>query len=92
MDGTMSTLDDPKMQAVLDRLHDVPRDDLELFARHLPMMVGMLRAGSVVLADDIKTFRRSLQPVLGYVASGRHGLHAPTLLLADAFEYAVRLG
>jgi hypothetical protein len=64
------------------------------------MMVGMLRAGSVVLADDIKTFRRSLQPFLGYVESGRLSrAHAPgrtstrssPMLLADAFEYAVRL-
>jgi predicted O-methyltransferase YrrM len=196
----MSTLDDPKVQAVLARLHDAARGDLKFFARHLPMMIGMmlgrflylvarstaakrivefgtsfgvstiyaaaaardtggqvigtelepskreralanvaeagladvvdvrlgdaletlrdvpapidlvlldgwkelylpvlrllepkLRPGSIVLADNIKTFRRSLQPFLDYVESGTHGFHGLTLPLADGFEYAVRV-
>ncbi len=38
----MSSLDDPGVCAVLDRLHAAARGDVWFFARNLPMVVGML--------------------------------------------------
>lgn len=63
----------------------------ELYLPMLQLLAPKLRPGAVVLADNIKTFRRSLQPFLDYVESGKHGFHALTLPLADGFEYAVRV-
>jgi predicted O-methyltransferase YrrM len=39
---TMTSLDDPRVCAVLDRLHAAARGDWRFFVRHLPMTVGML--------------------------------------------------
>ena len=38
----MSSLDDPKLKAVLDRLHAAARGDLKFFLTHIPLMARML--------------------------------------------------
>jgi predicted O-methyltransferase YrrM len=64
----------------------------ELYLPMLQMLAPKLRPGAVVLADNIKTFRRALAPYVAYVQSGRHQFASVTLPLADGFEYSVRLG
>jgi predicted O-methyltransferase YrrM len=63
----------------------------ELYLPMLQLLAPKLRAGAVVLADNIRTFRRSLAPYLEYVQSGRNGFGSLTLPLADGFEFSVRL-
>ena len=83
----------------METLRDVPAPiDLvlldgwkDLYLPVLQLLEPKLRPGSVVLADNIKTFRRSLAPYVDYVQSGRHGFHSVTLPLKDGFEYSVRL-
>ena len=83
-----------------ETLRDVPGPiDLVLLdgwkELYLPMLKFLLapklRPGAVVLADNIKTFRRALAPYVNYVQSGRNGFASVTLPLADGFEYSVRL-
>jgi predicted O-methyltransferase YrrM len=82
----------------LETLRDVPAPvDLvlldgwkELYLPMLELLTPKLRPGSVVLADNIKTFRRSLAPYVDHVQSGRNGFQSITLPLADGFEYSVR--
>ncbi len=64
----------------------------EMYLPMLQMLAPRLRPGAVVLADNIKTFRRALAPYLAYVQSGRNQFASVTLPLADGFEYSVRLG
>ena len=64
----------------------------DLYLPVLRLLEPRLRAGSVVLADNIKTFRRALAPYVEYVQSGRNGYRSVTLPLRDGFEYSVRLG
>jgi predicted O-methyltransferase YrrM len=64
----------------------------EMYLPMLQMLAPKLRPGAVVLADNIKTFRRALAPYLDYVQSGRNQFASLTLPLADGFEYSVRLG
>ncbi len=64
----------------------------EMYLPMLQMLAPKLRPGAVVLADNIKTFRRALAPYLAYVQSGRNQFASVTLPLADGFEYSVRLG
>jgi predicted O-methyltransferase YrrM len=90
---------DVRLGDALETLRDVPGPvDLvlldgwkELYLPVLELLAPKLRPGSVVLADNIKTFRRSLRPFVEYVESGQHGFQAVTLPLKDGFEYAVRL-
>jgi predicted O-methyltransferase YrrM len=63
----------------------------ELYLPMLRLLTPKLRPGAVVLADNIKTFRRALAPYVHYVQSGRNGFASVTLPLADGFEYSVRL-
>jgi predicted O-methyltransferase YrrM len=64
----------------------------EMYLPMLQMLAPKLRPGAVVLADNIKTFRRALAPYLDYVQNGRNQFASVTLPLADGFEYSVRLG
>jgi predicted O-methyltransferase YrrM len=64
----------------------------EMYLPMLQMLAPKLRPGAVVLADNIKTFRRALAPYLAYVQSGRNQFASVTLPVADGFEYSVRLG
>jgi predicted O-methyltransferase YrrM len=63
----------------------------EMYLPILQMLAPKLRPGAVVLADNIKTFRRALAPYVDYVQSGRNQFASVTLPLADGFEYSVRL-
>jgi predicted O-methyltransferase YrrM len=63
----------------------------ELYLPVLRLLEPRLRPGTVVLADNIRTFRRSLAPYVDYVQSGRSGYRSVTLPLKDGFEYSVRL-
>jgi predicted O-methyltransferase YrrM len=64
----------------------------ELYLPMLELLRSKLRPGSVVLADNIRTFRRALAPYVEYVQSGRHGFRSTTLPLGDGFEYSLYEG
>jgi len=90
---------DIRLGDALQTLQDIPAPiDLvlldgwkELYLPVLHLLEPKLRPGSVVLADNIKTFRRALAPYIAYVQSGRNGFASVTLPLKDGFEYSVRL-
>jgi len=91
---------DVRLGDARETLRDVPAPiDLvlldgwkELYLPILQLLAPKLRPGAVVLADNIKTFRRALAPYVEYVQSGRNGFASMTLPLKDGFEYSVRLG
>jgi predicted O-methyltransferase YrrM len=82
---TLRDVDGPIDLVLLDGWKD-------LYLPILQLLEPNLRPGSVVLADNIKTFRRSLRPYVEYVQSGRHGFQSLTLPLKDGFEYSVWMG
>lgn len=98
-DAGLADLVDVRLGDALETLRDVPAPiDLllldgwkELYLPVLRMLEPKLRPGSIVLADNIKTFRRALAPYVEYMQSGRNGYHSVTLPLKDGFEYSVRL-
>jgi predicted O-methyltransferase YrrM len=91
---------DVRLGDAMETLRDVPEPvDLvlldgwkDLYLPMLRMLQPKLRPGGVVLADNIKTFRRSLAPYVEYVQCGRNGFSSVTLPLKDGFEYSVKLG
>jgi len=84
----------------LETLRDLPESiDLvlldgwkDLYLPVLDLVTPRLRPGSVVLADNIFTFRRSLRPYVESMQSGERGFASTTLHLSDGFEYSVFLG
>jgi predicted O-methyltransferase YrrM len=82
----------------LQTLRDVPAPiDLllldgwkDLYLPMLELLAPKLRPGAVVLADNVRTFKRALAPFLDYVQSGRNGFESVTLPFPSGFEYSVR--
>lgn len=64
----------------------------DLYLPILHLLTPKLRAGALVLADNIYTFKRALRPYVEYVQSGQYGFVSTTLDLADGFELSVYTG
>ncbi|HEY5060457.1 MAG TPA: class I SAM-dependent methyltransferase [Gemmatimonadaceae bacterium] len=63
----------------------------ELYLPLLRMLMPTLRAGAVVLADNILTHRRILAPYRRFVRDRPNGFCSETLLMKFGTEYSVRL-
>ena len=61
----------------------------ELYLKVLELIKPRLRSGSVVMADNILTFKKALRPYVEYVQSGRNGFQSTTLKIGDGFEYSI---
>lgn len=61
----------------------------DLYLPVLKLLVPKLRPGSIVMADNIFTFRKDLRPYVEYMQSGENGFVSTTLHIADGFEYSV---
>jgi predicted O-methyltransferase YrrM len=62
----------------------------DLYLPMLELLAPKLRPGAVVLADNVRTFKRALAPYLEYVQSGKNGFQSVTLPFPSGFEYSVR--
>ena len=62
----------------------------ELYLPMIELLAPKLRPGAVVLADNVRTFKRSLAPYLAYVQSGKSGFQSVTLPFPSGFEFSVR--
>jgi predicted O-methyltransferase YrrM len=91
---------DVRLGDALDTLEKVPASiDMvlidgwkDLYLPVLKLLEPSLRRGAVVLADNIFTFKRDLQPYVDYVQSGENGFESTTLHISDGFEYSVYTG
>ena len=91
---------DVRLGDAMQTLRDLPEPiDLvlldgwkDLYIPVLELLTPRLRPGSVVLADNIFTFRKSLRPYVESMQSGERGFASTTLHIADGFEYSVYLG
>lgn len=63
----------------------------QLYLEILELLTPHLRTGSVVLADNILMFRKSLRPYVEHVQDPRNGFRSVTLFLGSGTEYSVRL-
>ena len=64
----------------------------DLYLPVLELLKPRLRPGSVVIADNIFTFRKSLRPYVEHMQSGANGFVSTTLSLGEGFEYSVLVG
>ena len=61
----------------------------DLYLPILKMLKPRLRTGSIVLADNIYSFKKSLRPYVEYMQSGNNGFESTTLRISDGLEYSV---
>jgi predicted O-methyltransferase YrrM len=81
----------------LETLRDVPApQDMvfldgrkDMYLPVLKMLQPKLRAGAVVISDNIETFRKELVPFLDYIHSGKSGFASSTLKISDGMELSV---
>ena len=64
----------------------------DLYLPVLKLLEPRLRVGSVVLADNIYTFRKALRPYVEYLQSGENGFDSATLSISDGVEYSLYRG
>jgi predicted O-methyltransferase YrrM len=89
---------DVRLGDAMQTLRDVPPPvDLvlldgwkDLYLPMIELLAPKLRPGAVVLADNVRTFKRALAPYLDYVQSGKNGFQSVTLPFPSGFEYSVR--
>ena len=63
----------------------------QLYLPVLELLTPLLRMGSVVLADNINTFKRDLRPYVEHVQSPGSGFVSATMPISDGVEYSVRV-
>jgi predicted O-methyltransferase YrrM len=93
----LTAYSDIRLGDALETLREVPQPiDLvlldgwkDLYMPVIELLKPNLRKGSVVLADNIFTFRTSLRPYVEYMQNGQNGFASTTLHIADGFEYSV---
>jgi predicted O-methyltransferase YrrM len=81
---TLRSLPEPIDLVLLDGWKD-------LYLPILKLLEPRLRSGSIVLADNVSTFRRALAPYVAYVRSGASGFRSVLLPFRSGFEFSVKL-
>jgi predicted O-methyltransferase YrrM len=64
----------------------------DLYMPILQILKPRLRMGSIILADNIYTFKKALKPYVEYMQSGKNGFESTTLPIGDGLEYSVYVG
>jgi len=81
---TLASLKDPIDFVLLDGWKDV-------YLPMIKMLSPKMRAGAVVLADNIFTFKKTLRPYVAHMQDRANGFESVTLPLGHGMEYSVRL-
>jgi predicted O-methyltransferase YrrM len=63
----------------------------EVYLPVIKLLAPKMRAGAVVLADNIFTFKKTLRPYVAYMQDRANGFDSVTLPLGHGMEYSVRL-
>jgi len=64
----------------------------DLYIPLLKMLTPKLRRGSVVFADNIHTFRKTLRPYVAHMRAAHNGFVTTTLAIGSGLEYSVYVG
>ena len=62
----------------------------DIYLPMIKMLAPKMRAGSVVIADNIFTFKTALRPYVAYMQDRENGFESVTLPLGHGMEYSVR--
>lgn len=62
----------------------------DIYLPMITLLAPKMRAGAVVLADNIFTFKTALRPYVSYMQNRQNGFDSVTLPLGHGMEYSVR--
>jgi predicted O-methyltransferase YrrM len=62
----------------------------DIYLPMIKMLAPKMRAGAVVLADNIFTFKKTLRPYVTHMQDRANGFDTVTLPLGHGMEYSVR--
>jgi predicted O-methyltransferase YrrM len=63
----------------------------DIYLPMIKMLSPKMRAGAVVLADNIFTFKRTLRPYVAHMQDRANGFESVTLPIGHGMEYSLRL-
>jgi predicted O-methyltransferase YrrM len=63
----------------------------DIYLPMIKMLSPKMRAGAVVLADNIFTFKKTLRPYVAHMQDRTNGFESVTLPIGHGMEYSVRL-
>jgi predicted O-methyltransferase YrrM len=63
----------------------------DIYLPMIEMLAPKMRAGAIVLADNIFTFKKALRPYVRHMQDRANGFDSVTLPLGHGMEYSVRL-
>lgn len=63
----------------------------DIYLPMIKMLSHKMRAGAVVLADNIFTFKKTLRPYVAHMQDRTNGFESVTLPIGHGMEYSVRL-
>lgn len=63
----------------------------DIYLPMIKLLAPKMRAGAVVLADNIFTFKKTLRPYVAYMQDRANGFDSVTVPLGHGMEYSVRL-
>ena len=63
----------------------------DIYLPMIKLLAPKMRAGAVVLADNIFTFKKTLRPYVAHMQDRANGFESVTLPLGHGMEYSVRL-
>lgn len=81
---TLASLEGPIDFLLLDGWKDI-------YLPMIKMLSPKMRAGAVVLADNIFTFKKTLRPYVAHMQDRTNGFESVTLPIGAGMEYSVRL-
>lgn len=81
---TLANIDPPIDFLLLDGWKDV-------YVPMVKMLAPKMRAGAVVLADNIFTFKKTLRPYVHHMQNRSNGFDSVTLPIGSGMEYSLRL-
>lgn len=81
---TLANIDAPIDFLLLDGWKDV-------YVPMVKMLAPKMRAGAVVLADNIFTFKKTLRPYVHHMQNRSNGFDSVTLPIGSGMEYSLRL-
>ena len=80
---TLASLDQTIDLLLLDGWKDI-------YLPMIKMLAPKMRAGAVVIADNIFTFKKALKPYVSHMQNRENGFESVTLPLGHGMEYSVR--
>lgn len=92
-----TSLDQPEIKNVLNHLHGESGKDFWQYSKFAPMIIKDLMSGkknlhpnSLVIADDVVRFKKSLRDYCDFMSDPSNGFISVILPIGDGMQYSIK--